>query len=450
MKSPASVLAALSSVLVAGAACGGRVGEARPQWIVHVHTDAPVPQLGDRLLVEILGADGASACSGCRRLLGVPGPAAWPLSFGIPDEGARDLRLRVRLFRADHSDAGGAPVGGLPIDVVGALPPTGGSVRHVHVVMWTACAGVAADVGRMLSCDPQRDDLAPAVLDEDGSRAPAAGSSPLARAAPCTRPAPGEMVCVEGGLFVRGNSMLVFDAESEARPTPERLVRVSPFFLDRNETTVREIRALVAKGLLPPVRNTSTENPACTFTSEPGAFEDFPVNCISRELAEKSCVARGKRLPTEAEWEYAAGNRGDETTYPWGGDADVCRFAVVGRGRVEAAETAVCRTRPDAEPLPWGPRPVSEGDDVTALGVRHLAGNLSEWVADAFAPYDESCPAGRRVLEDPRCDAGLPDRYLVRGGSWPFQPLSARIFNRGVYRSPAANIETGVRCAQSM
>jgi formylglycine-generating enzyme required for sulfatase activity len=438
------------------ASCGGGVADARSQWVVDIYTDAPVPQLGDRLLVELLAPDASSACSGCRRLFGMNGPSAWPLSFGIPDDaGGTGLRLRARLFRSDHSDAGGGPAGGVPIDVLARLPPTGGGVRRVALTLSAACAGVAADLASSLTCDPTTGALVARTLGDDSREdEPRPGSFAAAQPVPCSRAPREGMVCVPGGLLVRGSDNLVLGEYVGLASAPERLVHLSPFALDREEMTVRTLRALVTARLtLQPVLR-SADAPACTYTEAPGAFDGHPVNCISRDRAASACAAQGKRLPTEAEWEFAAGGRDEERRYPWGADPDACHYAIVGRGR-ESGEGAVdsssiCRRVLGAAPLPWGPRPESESDDVTLLGIRHLGGNVSEWVADSAGSYDGPCSAGPPVLVDPRCDTARTGLFVARGGTWALQPFVAQVGFRSTYADDRGHLEVGFRCAESL
>lgn len=456
MKRPVAMFATLALAAVA-AACGGQTAAPRPQWVVVIATDAPVPQLGDRLLVELLGAAGNAACTGCRRLFGMAGPEAWPLSFGIPDPGGVGLRLRVRLFRSDHSDAGGSPFGALTIDAVGLLPDTHDDVRRVSLALFAACAGVPADVAGARSCDPRSGALVPRTLDDDeATTRPAPGSFASAQTTPCPRAAPEGMVCIEGGLFARGSATFELDENRPGRSVPERLVRLSPFAMDRTEMTVKATRELVRKtGIDRPVQR-SADAPVCTYTLEPGDFEDYPVNCITRARAAAACEARGARLPTEAEWEFAAGDRDQEKRYPWGADPDVCRHAVVGRARVPiegdevAGSSTVCRGSAGAPPVPFGPRPVTEGDDVTALGLRHMGGNVGEWLADQFAPYDGHCSDGPSVLVDPRCDKAEEPVFLTRGGSWNQPPYQAQTTFRSPYGADLAVVQLGFRCAQSL
>ena len=94
--------------------------------------------------------------------------------------------------------------------------------------------------------------------------------------------------------------------------------------------------------------------------------------------------------------------------------------------------------------------------DVTALGVRNLAGNVAEHVADRFSRYDEPCwSAGVWPLTAPRCDPddvdpALPVTFSIRGGSWDGRIFRARAVERGVVLDTDAPVLAGFRCAASL
>jgi hypothetical protein len=109
-----------------------------------------------------------------------------------------------------------------------------------------------------------------------------------------------EMVRIEGGTFAMG-----YEDESK----PQRTVTLTPYCLDRTEVTVAAY-AMCAACRLPS---------AGAYCNRPGiGKDDHPQNCISRDDAVAYCGWRGKRLPTDAEWEFA-GQRGVELQpWPWG------------------------------------------------------------------------------------------------------------------------------------
>jgi formylglycine-generating enzyme required for sulfatase activity len=120
-----------------------------------------------------------------------------------------------------------------------------------------------------------------------------------------------------------------------------------------------------------------------------------PINCVDLDQASAYCEWVHRRLPTEAEWEYAA--RGtDDRNYPWG-NTDV---------------TSQLSQRANWNRTPPGTMPVgSFPDGASPFGAVDMAGNVWEWVADWFGPYDSGAqtnPSGPR--------SGI--LRVVRGGGW--------------------------------
>lgn len=444
---------AVVSLALAGSACGDDVAPPRSQWLIRVQTDAPIPQFGDRILVELVDERGELACSECRRIFGIRGADQLPLSFGIADLGRTGLRLRVRMFRADHSTAGGQPRDGLPLDFLGSMPATGGAVRRLRVDLRLSCAGIVADLQGSTACaiDGERASIG-IIADDDDRLLPA---TPLIAFDPCGD-VPDGMVCVPGTVFALGQSQETLDDDPRRASVPERLTRVTTFAMDKTEMTVGGMRALVNAGkvLAPRTREVV---PSCTYTERPGAYEQFPVNCVSWEEAATACAALGKRLPTEAEWELAAGNGADESTYPWGESDDICSQAIIGRGRnfFEGSErdvSTICRNPGDGSPpLPWGPVAVGEGADVTKLGIRHLGGNVSEWTSDYAHGYSE-CFGSESVLVNPSCRTlrpGTPEGEVTvyRGSNWQERGYNANVTVRSF--SPVDGVpHVGFRCVR--
>ncbi len=424
-----------------------REGEPRPQWVVHVGTDAPLPGLGDRVRVDVLGPDRAT-CEECTRVFDVGGGGAVPLSFGVvpAEEGA--TWLRVRLYRADGTGALGEPTEPL-LEVLGVLPALDAAPVDVAVSLTMACFGVAADVDAGSSCDPASAEVVtslelpragPDVLPEPGSWG--GGEEP------CVADAPPGMVCVRGGAFLLGSrSYVPFGADYD--PVPEQLVRLSPFFLDVDEMTVATYRQLVALGAAEP----ASGQEFCTYSPTPGDDDAESVNCLTHAEASAACALLGKRLPTEAEWEYAAGGRSAESRVPWshsdGSNAALCRAAILARGvLLEESHSRLCIT---LEPqLPVGPVAGGAFDDVTDLGLRNLGGNLAEWVADDFAPYSDATCWGASLdpRDDPRCVTGGADA-VYRGGSWTSLPYNSHPFFRWSAAKVGRLPSLGVRCASS-
>jgi len=144
--------------------------------------------------------------------------------------------------------------------------------------------------------------------------------------------------------------------------------------------------------------------------------DDEPVACISWNDAEayvawlSSVTGQRYRLPTEAEWEYAA-RAGSDRRYPWGDDPELaCRYANV----YDASATNPA--------IPWAPTACADGYAgvapvgrfaTNALGLHDMIGNVWEWVVDCYAmPYPATPIDGSAQLM-----IGC-DRRGTRGGGW--------------------------------
>jgi formylglycine-generating enzyme required for sulfatase activity len=264
------------------------------------------------------------------------------------------------------------------------------------------------------------------------------------------------MVCVPGGAFLLGSARYPPVTASWV-PVPEHAVQLSPFALDIEEFTVGAIRTLVQDRNLPeplagdPTNYDSNDGP-CTYISSTDARNDaMPANCLTWYTADLACRLLGKRLPSEAEWEYAARNLTAETPYPWGTDPNACAYATVAHGRYLDFEATNCETV--ANDFAIGPVARGSARDRTSLGLLNLGGNVGEWVRDFLNPYSAPCwnPPGARLLVNPVCnDNVMQGERSYRGGFWDGVPGSALGFARDGAGGGATLYDVGFRCAVSM
>jgi formylglycine-generating enzyme required for sulfatase activity len=440
---------------LAAVACGEPPQEARDQWLVSIATDAPLPQFGDRLLVDILDDGGALACDECRRLFDAR-PETFPTSFGVAGA-PRATHVRARLYRSADVGADGLPQGTALIDALGRLPsPTG--VTAVWLPLWAACFGVPADIRGDMTCEPAGRMLhAISALGSTPDSWPKVGSWAPAREIPCPEAAPAGMTCVPGGVFIMGATTPL--RTGEVAEAPPHVVRLDPFAIDTDEVTLGTVIPLLRAGSVvgspimhanQPVFDSSAPE-GCTFVSLLDRTRDaLPADCLGWETADSICKALGKRLPTEAEWEYVATNAPAGDHYPWGDEDDVCARAYVARGALDDGSLA-CHDAMTAANK--GPVAGGMASDVSRRGVHNLAGNVAEWVADDLAAYDAPCwREGPFPLANPLCVTGsdAPDREKVfRGGFWSGSPFTARSVVRQGSRRDIPMIVAGVRCALS-
>jgi formylglycine-generating enzyme required for sulfatase activity len=287
------------------------------------------------------------------------------------------------------------------------------------------------------------------------------------------------MIWLPGGTFQMGRTAGEVEAECKRlgaaclrhqldREQPARDVTLSPFYLDEREATNEDVarwlstmkpslemrkdeegnvRWVVLDGLrlldlLPPysgivrVANAGGGTDG-DFIARPGD-EHKPVGQITWDGASLYCKGRGKRLPTEAEWEFAARGR-TARRFPWGEQEPRCDEVAWGR-----KQDMPCAPRsPEPGLLAVGTAPL----DRTPEGVRDLGGNVMEWVQDQFIkPYLPEC--GKCV--DPRIEEPVPlqeDVRVLRGGSWVLGWPMSRSTMRSRWKRTEVSVHAGVRCA---
>lgn len=447
-------LTAPLSMLALGWGCSGGPAPPRPQWLVYLATDAMVPQVGQELLVELIDAKGDVPSPGLRAFLDGSRPDLWPISFGVEPGTSGLPRIRARLYRLEETGPDGLPHGTALIDRTATLPAGGAGVTTVALTLPVACFGVPSEPSRRRTCDAEAGRLGP---EQTLPEHPALSSLPSpARAVGCASSAPAGMKCAPGGTFILGSSTSESIIQGLSPPVPEHLVKVDPFAIDEDEMNVAKIRTLVSsQGLPPPTKGdpSAFAREECTYLGADDPTNDLePVNCMEWSTAERACQLLGKRLPTEAEWEYAAGNLGLKTSFPWGDDPNVCHYAIVAVGRlVVPTESTECLIPPRVSgPDAYGGTPFR---DSTTLGLLNMGGNVREWVADAYDDYAGPCwQTGSNLLVNPVCETTLARNpfHTERGGSWADDVVSARFYYRQGSPDDRASIYVGVRCAKSM
>jgi formylglycine-generating enzyme required for sulfatase activity len=213
---------------------------------------------------------------------------------------------------------------------------------------------------------------------------------------------------------------------------PEVRVLLPAFAIDRVEVSNTAFRACVRAGACPPeslarvdARFDAPQQPAVGVT-----FDD----------AAAYCRFRGKRLPTEAEWEKAArGSSG--RLWPWGDDWDGSaanhgRFEAIGRGDFIAD---------DSDGTTYTAKVGTYPRDRSSFGVYDLAGNVAEWVDDYYGRE----PPQARARVSPRGLTGGPWRS-ARGGSWRMPAHMSMAPLRQAWPLDFAAPFIGFRCARDI
>ena len=280
----------------------------------------------------------------------------------------------------------------------------------------------------------------------------AAATAPSATVSATAAPAaPG--TCPEGMVSIAGGKMFMGarDLKPDAKPPHE--VNVSGYCLDKTEVTTRAYLACVEKGECerPPEKvswPSITDAQIKLYSGFCNAAQkdrgDHPVNCVAWPMANTFCQKRGARLPTEAEWEFAA--RGaSQRKYPWGDEdpapkyLNACGKACAKWFEAHGEKHASMYGEDDGF---VGTAPVASfPGGASASGIMDLAGNVWEWTADWYGPY------ATEPSTDPKGPATGSMR-VVRGGDFTgSDPDWARPAYRWKTDPDTFNHAIGFRCA---
>jgi formylglycine-generating enzyme len=205
----------------------------------------------------------------------------------------------------------------------------------------------------------------------------------------------GEMVSLEAGCFTMGND----NGDMIERPAHE--VCLSAFKMDAHEVRQSEFQAVMKHN--------------------PSRFKgaDLPVESVTYDEAADYCKNVGKRIPTEAEWEYAA-RAGTKTLYYWGDEFDPAKSNFCD----SECELNLGGTVADGyiHTAPVGSFPPNPA------GLYDMAGNVSEWVGDwmednyyVLSPKND--PKGPERMDE-KIMRGGTNYKVIRGGSWKTNPMS--------------------------
>ncbi len=226
----------------------------------------------------------------------------------------------------------------------------------------------------------------------------------------CKSPPPADMTLIPAGEFIMGSNEVDREAKAlqygsrkpwYANERPERKVTLPDFYIDRTEVTNKSYKEFVDA--------TKHEAPPDWVNGAYQGSADNPVAYVNWADAAAYCEWKGKRLPTEQEWEKAA--RGtDGRRFPWGNDFDLKKVNTMG----EYQGTTRVGMFPDGK---------------SPYGVLDMAGNVQEWTADWYKPYPGS----------DYNDKDYGEKFKVlRGGGWGgMGHYTLQVYVRSAFRNIA-------------
>ncbi len=313
-----------------------------------------------------------------------------------------------------------------PMVPTSRIPPWWEDLRAALVANWGWVAGGAAVLAL----------VAVVMILVSGGLGSPASAEPTATPTPTpslgdirTRPADGmKMVYVPAGQFDMGST----DGDSDEQPV--HTVVLDGFWIDRTEVTNAQYQKCVKAG--------ECQAPTVCDWGDPTYGDadkvDYPVVCVDWQGAQIYCEWVGGRLPTEAEWEYAA--RGPEgNVYPWGDEFDCTK------GNFDDETVQDSYVVPGGEGCDGFDRTAPVGifpDGASWCGSLDMSGNVWEWVNDWYADdyYSHSPRENPPGLES-------SGHKVMRGGGWRHDSYYFRAAYRGSYTPNPRHDDLGFRCA---
>jgi formylglycine-generating enzyme required for sulfatase activity len=254
--------------------------------------------------------------------------------------------------------------------------------------------------------------------------------------------------CPDGEVFIPATGPEGFAMGKGSRfsfDQAHRVVLTKPFCMDATEVTVRAYKKCVeAEKCTIPQLLDANSNYRPEFRRD-----DHPINMVNFQQAKNYCEIRGQALPTESQWEWAAGH-GDGRKYPWGSTPEpTCEnktadFTPGGAPKVDPAGDVGCHGGGSSKV-----KSHPNGNSVWPDGVLYdMGGNLWEWTNDCYMPY----PEGKVLDPSPQVNPKLQgDCYVraLRGGGWNRSKQALvtwwRAGSKRTYRVPGL----GFRCVRN-
>ena len=347
------------------------------------------------------GRDGAPIVPGLRPPLSLPRPSDPRLVLLLAARGDQAARTLPGALRPAFSHL---VLGGLR-----GWAARDGRVRAADLARYAA--GALAAYG--LDQTPFADGAAAAVL---ASSAAETGPDVQALAREQTAARAGAAATFEWVTLPSGTFQMGTDRGYRRNEEPARRVAIRSFQLARAPVTVAQWRRCSDAGVCAPL------DPACL---RKGAGDAFPAPCVNWFQARVFADWAGGRLPTEAEWEYAARGAGRGFLYPWGDEPPTC-------------------ARIPMKGCPAGPA-CSRPSGRTPQGLCDMDGPVWEWTQDWYHGSYSGGPADGSAWEDP-----VDSDRINRGGLRGDPAVYARSVNRNREDPHDESDDMGVRLARDI
>lgn len=215
-----------------------------------------------------------------------------------------------------------------------------------------------------------------------------------------------EGTAIKGMVFLKGDCFVMGSEESAAEEPPHQ-VCLSSFYIGIHEVTQEAFKKVMET------------NPSLLKAV------NHPVENVTWPDADQYCRKQGWRLPTEAEWEYAARGK-SESAYSWGADMD--------------GDAGWYKGNSDHKHHPVG------GKNPNAFGLHDMSGNVWEWVSDWYREDTYELNAKTEPFQNP-LGATSGQFIIIRGGSYQDDAFFLRSAERYWYEPLVKSGNLGFRCA---
>jgi len=259
-----------------------------------------------------------------------------------------------------------------------------------------------------------------------------------------------KMAFVNGGSFMMGINSSTIDSLAKVYDVPKDFieseypkhkVKISSFYIDQYEVTNAEFKEFIdknpewQKGNVPDSLHNGHYLEHWDGNNYPAGEEYYPVYNVSWYAAVAYSQWQNKRLPTEAEWEYAAGCKGKFKNYPWGDskpDNSKCNY-----------------NNQLGKAIEVGSYPPNN------IGIYDMSGNvweytLDEWSATYYKNSPDNNPLNGAKYFTKETLFAIKSRRVIRGGSWGGSELNLRISFRDSHPVTGAANHVGFRCVKDI
>ena len=257
-------------------------------------------------------------------------------------------------------------------------------------------------------------------------------------------PVPVGMVLIPEGPFDMGSTANNANIDEQ----PVHTVYMDAFYMDKREVTVRAYRKFVEE--------TGHRAPDWEQVALYSPTDDHPIVFVSWHDAMTYAKWKGKRLPTEAEWEKAARGKLAGKIYPWGNLAPTVAIATV---KCNFADKNLAHYW-------WADKDIDDGYAYTApvgsyptngYGLSDMAGNVLEWCLDEYdagfyeiSPSTNPISGADTVAEISDTFASVQSPRVLRGGSWLVNARGIRNAARSLLNPSSTSSSVGFRCAKAL